>query len=62
MPIRSSTRVDEQLNEDCARSLSVSFDGRSVTYGFGELDTLVPTYAPSILATTLQGGVQLFQR
>jgi exodeoxyribonuclease V alpha subunit len=21
------------------------FDGRSVTYGFGELDTLVPAYA-----------------
>jgi exodeoxyribonuclease V alpha subunit len=30
--------------------LSVSFDGRSVTYGFGELDTLVPTYGASILA------------
>ena len=28
--------------------LSVSFDGRSVTYGFGELDTLVPAYAASI--------------
>jgi exodeoxyribonuclease V alpha subunit len=28
--------------------LSVSFDGRSVTYGFGELDTLVPGYAASI--------------
>ena len=27
--------------------LSVSFDGRSVTYGFGELDTLVPAYAAS---------------
>jgi exodeoxyribonuclease V alpha subunit len=25
--------------------LTVSFDGRSVTYGFGELDTLVPAYA-----------------
>src|SRR5437660_10339537 len=28
--------------------LSVSFDGRSVTYGFGDLDTLVPAYAASI--------------
>jgi exodeoxyribonuclease V alpha subunit len=27
--------------------LSVSFDGRSVTYGFGELDTPVPAYAAS---------------
>ncbi len=25
--------------------LTVSFDGRSVIYGFGELDTLVPAYA-----------------
>ena len=28
--------------------LTVSFDGRSVTYGFGELDALVPAYAASI--------------
>ena len=28
--------------------LSVSFDGRSVTYGFGELDTPVPVYAASV--------------
>ena len=28
--------------------LTVSFDGRSVTYGFGELDTLLPAYAASI--------------
>ena len=27
---------------------TASFDGRSVTYGFGELDTLVPAYAASI--------------
>jgi exodeoxyribonuclease V alpha subunit len=27
--------------------LTVSFDGGSVTYGFGELDTLVPAYAAS---------------
>jgi exodeoxyribonuclease V alpha subunit len=30
------------------RVLTASFDGRSVTYGFGELDTLVPAYAASI--------------
>jgi len=28
--------------------LTVSFDGRIVTYGFGELDTLVPAYAATI--------------
>ena len=28
--------------------VTASFDGRSVTYGFGELDTLVPAYAASI--------------
>jgi exodeoxyribonuclease V alpha subunit len=28
--------------------LTVSFDGRPVTYGFGELDTLVPAYAVTI--------------
>jgi exodeoxyribonuclease V alpha subunit len=26
----------------------ISFDGRSVTYGFGELDMLVPAYAATI--------------
>jgi exodeoxyribonuclease V alpha subunit len=28
--------------------LSVSFEGRSVTNGFGELDTLVPAFAASV--------------
>jgi exodeoxyribonuclease V alpha subunit len=28
--------------------ITASFDGRSVTYGFGELDTLVPAYAVTI--------------
>jgi exodeoxyribonuclease V alpha subunit len=28
--------------------LTASFDGRSITYGFGELDTLVPAYAVTI--------------
>jgi exodeoxyribonuclease V alpha subunit len=31
-----------------AGELVVSFDGRSVTYGFGELDMLVPAYAATI--------------
>jgi hypothetical protein len=31
-----------------AGELATSFDGRSVTYGFGELDTLVPAYAATI--------------
>ena len=30
------------------RELTASFDGRSITYGFGELDTLVPAYAVTI--------------
>jgi hypothetical protein len=31
-----------------AGELLASFDARSVTYGFGELDTLVPAYAATI--------------
>jgi exodeoxyribonuclease V alpha subunit len=31
-----------------AGELAVSFEGRSVSYGFGELDTLVPAYAVTI--------------
>src|SRR5438445_1065761 len=31
-----------------AGELTASFDGRSVNYGFGELDTLVPAYAATI--------------
>ncbi len=31
-----------------AGELTVSFDGRVVTYGFGELDTVVPAYAATI--------------
>jgi exodeoxyribonuclease V alpha subunit len=31
-----------------AGELNASFDGRSITYGFGELDTLVPAYAATI--------------
>ena len=35
--------VDPDVGE-----LATSFDGRTVTYGFGELDTLVPAYAATI--------------
>jgi exodeoxyribonuclease V alpha subunit len=35
--------VDTETGE-----LLASFDGRAVTYGFGELDTLVPAYAATI--------------
>jgi exodeoxyribonuclease V alpha subunit len=31
-----------------AGEIVVGFDGRSVAYGFGELDTLVPAYAATI--------------
>src|SRR5262249_35835024 len=31
-----------------AGELTANFDGRTVTYGFGELDTLVPAYAVTI--------------
>jgi hypothetical protein len=31
-----------------AAELTANFDGRTVTYGFGELDTLVPPYAATI--------------
>jgi exodeoxyribonuclease V alpha subunit len=34
--------------ESDAGELTVSFDGRAVTYGFGELDALVPAYAVTI--------------
>jgi exodeoxyribonuclease V alpha subunit len=37
------TDVDSDEGE-----LTASFDGRSVVYGFGELDTLVPAYAATI--------------
>ena len=37
----------EDVDPD-AGELSASFDGQSVSYGFGELDTLVPAYAATI--------------
>jgi exodeoxyribonuclease V alpha subunit len=36
-------RVDHDTGE-----IAVTFDGRSVSYGFGELDMLVPAYAATI--------------
>jgi exodeoxyribonuclease V alpha subunit len=38
--------VDEVDLDD--GELVASFDGRAVTYAFGELDTLVPAYAATI--------------
>jgi exodeoxyribonuclease V alpha subunit len=35
--------VDPEVGE-----VKASFDGRSASYGFGELDTLVPAYAATI--------------
>jgi exodeoxyribonuclease V alpha subunit len=35
--------VDAETNE-----MAVDFESRSITYGFGELDTLVPAYATTI--------------
>ena len=35
--------IDDVTPDD--GELTASFDGRSVTYSFGELDTLVPAYA-----------------
>ncbi len=37
------TGVDPEQGE-----LTANFDGRAVTFGFGELDTLVPAYAATI--------------
>jgi exodeoxyribonuclease V alpha subunit len=39
-------RIDDVSSEDS--ELTASFDGRTVIYGFGELDTLVPAYAATI--------------
>ena len=41
--IGTINRVDTDAGE-----IVVTFDGRSVTYGFGELDMLVPAYAATI--------------
>ena len=41
--IGTINRVDLEVGE-----IAVTFDGRSVTYGFGELDMLVPAYAATI--------------
>jgi exodeoxyribonuclease V alpha subunit len=38
--------IDDVNSDD--GELTASFDGRTITYGFGELDTLVPAYAVTI--------------
>jgi exodeoxyribonuclease V alpha subunit len=41
--IGTINRVDPEVGE-----IAVTFDGRPVSYGFGELDTLVPAYVATI--------------
>jgi ATP-dependent exoDNAse (exonuclease V) alpha subunit len=38
----------QRTNRQPRFGLTASFDGRAVTYSFGELDTLVPAYAATI--------------
>jgi exodeoxyribonuclease V alpha subunit len=46
---RSTTDIGYIDDVDpAAGEIVVGFDGRSVTYGFGELDMLVPAYAATI--------------
>jgi exodeoxyribonuclease V alpha subunit len=45
-PVERIGNIESVNPED--GELTASFDGRAVTYGFGELDTLVPTYAVTI--------------
>jgi hypothetical protein len=55
--------IDDVGFEDS--ELTASFDGRTVIYGFGELDTLVPAYAATIhksqgseyLRLTIEDGI-----
>src|SRR5262245_64016738 len=42
--IGTINRVDLEVGE-----IAVTFDGRSVSYGFGELDMMVPVYATTII-------------
>ena len=41
-------QVNPQVKPDDSGELTATFDGHCVTYGFGELDALVPAYAASI--------------
>ena len=42
---QTAIRIAADLSAD---EIAASFDGRSVTYGFGDLDMLVPAYAATI--------------
>ena len=42
------TSASWRMSDSDAGDLTASFDGRSVTYGFSELDMLVPAYAVTI--------------
>ena len=46
-PVRAQRIVTAWAGSE-ASDLTASFDGRAVTYGFGELDMLVPAYAVTI--------------
>jgi len=51
MTKRSTTAISGHIDDVDPRRgarIVVNFDGRSVTYGFGELDMLVPAYAATI--------------
>jgi hypothetical protein len=37
-----------EADRDAACASKERFDGRAVTYGFGQLDTLVPAYAATV--------------
>jgi ATP-dependent exoDNAse (exonuclease V) alpha subunit len=44
----SNPRSHASAHAIAADALTANFDGRAVTYGFGELDTLVPACAATI--------------
>jgi len=44
----TATSATSTMSIPDAGEFTASFDGRTVTYGFGELDTLVPAYAATI--------------
>jgi ATP-dependent exoDNAse (exonuclease V) alpha subunit len=47
-PKRCAKALASIVGEKRVRQGAISFDGRAVTYGFGELDVLVPAYAATI--------------
>jgi hypothetical protein len=47
-PESAVQRILELVKTRVPKRFGASFDGRSVTYGFDELDTLIPAYAATI--------------